>query len=40
MSVQANGRVRLCGNGRAGGERKPVFEMLVLVRYDESFWRV
>lgn len=30
MSVQANGRVRLCGNGRAGGERKPVFEMLVL----------
>lgn len=32
MSVQANGRVRFGGNGRArgGGERKPAFEMLVL----------
>lgn len=42
MSVQANGRVRFGGNGRArgGGERKPAFEMLVLVRHKESFWRV
>lgn len=31
MPAQANGRVRLGGNG-VDGQRKPAFEMLVLVR--------